>query len=329
MNQRIGLVLAVLIGLLSDLDAQRPVTKELLAHTYSIVARDPQTGEMGVAVQSHWFSVGSLVSWAEAGAGAIATQSFINPAFGPEGLQLLKEGKSAAEALTILIAGDDGRDFRQLAIVDTRGRIATHTGKKCIPAAGHQQGEFFSVQANMMLGDKVWPAMARAFSAGKGPLAERMLAALEAGEGAGGDIRGRQSAAILVVKGKATGKVWQDRVIDLRVEDHDRPLVEMRRILHLYRAYEHMNAGDLAVEKNDMDAALREYGAAEAMIPDNLEMKYWRAVALANKNRLAEALPVFKAIFRKDPNWRTLTERLPGVGLLVVKPDELQRLLEQ
>lgn len=303
--------------------------KEPLVHTYSIVARDPQTGQMGVAVQSHWFSVGSVVSWAEAGVGAVATQSFVNPAFGQEGLKLLKEGRSAAEALSIMIEGDEGRDYRQLAVIDARGRTATHTGKKCIPAAGHFQGESFSVQANMMLNEKVWPAMAQAFTSSQGPLAERMLAALEAGERAGGDIRGKQSAAILVVRGNPTGKIWLDREIDLRVEDHEKPLEEIKRILRLYRAYEHMNNGDVAVEKNDMDGALREYGAAEAMFPNNLEMKYWHAIALANKKRLEEALPLFKAIFQKDPNWRTLTERLPGVGLLLLSPEELRKLLSQ
>jgi uncharacterized Ntn-hydrolase superfamily protein len=302
---------------------------EPLVHTYSIVARDPNTGEMGVAVQSHWFSVGSIVSWAEPGVGAIATQSFVNVSFGPRGLELVKEGKTAQEALDILIQSDDGRDVRQLAIVDTKGNIAVWTGKSCIPEAGHIQGDHYSVQANLMLKKSVWPAMAEAFESSKGqPLAERMIAALEAAEGQGGDIRGKQSASILIVRGESTGKIWEDRLIDLRVEDHLNAVQEIKRILKVYRAYEHMNAGDVALEENDVDGALREYGAAEAMFPENLEMKYWHAVSLVNIGRFEDALPIFKGIFKKDNNWRVLTQRLPGVGLLNVEEIELKGILD-
>lgn len=298
-----------------------------LAHTFSIVARDTETGEMGVAVQSHWFSVGSIVSWAEAGVGAIATQSFVNVSFGPGGLELLKAGKTAQEALKILIDADEGRDVRQLAIIDANGNVAAYTGKKCIPEAGHIVGDNFSVQANLMLNDRVWAAMEQAFKQSKGPLAERLIAALEAAQQAGGDIRGKQSAAILVVKGKSTGKVWEDRLIDLRVEDHPEPIKEIKKLLKIFRAYEHMNAGDLAIEKNDIQGALKAYGAAEEMFPDNLEMKYWHAVSLANVGMVGESLPIFKAIFEKDENWKTLTQRLPAVGLLTVSDRDLQRIL--
>lgn len=300
-----------------------------LVHTYSIVARDPETGDMGVAVQSNWFSVGSLVTWAEAGVGAIATQSFVNPSFGPRGLELLKQGKTAQEVLRILIDSDEGRSVRQLAIVDAKGNVAAHTGDKCIPAAGHAVGEQFSVQANLMLNDKVWPAMHKAFKESKGPLAERMITALEAGQSVGGDIRGKQSAAILVVKAQATGKIWEDRMIELRVEDHAEPVLEIRRLLNMYRAYELMNKGDLAVEHNEMDKAMMYYGGAEKMFPDNLEMQYWHAVALANAGKLNDALPMFKKIFAKEKNWRILTERLPGVGLLTVKPEDYKSILAQ
>ncbi len=298
-----------------------------LAHTFSIVARDPGTGEMGVAVQSHWFSVGSLVSWAEAGVGAIATQSFINASFGPRGLELLKQGKTAQEALKILIDSDEGREVRQLAIIDANGNIAAYTGKKCIPAAGHHIGDNFSVQANLMLNDSVWPAMTKAFEESEGPLAERMIAALEAAQNAGGDIRGKQSAAILVVRGKSTGKVWEDRLIDLRVEDHPEPVKEIKRVLKVFRAYEYMNAGDLAIEKNNVQGALKAYGTAEEMFPDNLEMKYWHAVSLANVGMVDDALPLFKKIFSKDKNWHILTKRLPGVGLLKVSEKDMNRIL--
>jgi len=293
-----------------------------LAHTYSIVARDPVTDEMGVAVQSHWFSVGSIVGWGEAGVGVVATQSFVNPSFGIRGLDLLKAGKSPQEAVDELIASDEGRDVRQLAILDSKGGTAAYTGKNCIPDAGDLNKENYSVQANLMLNDKVWPAMSKAFEESKGPLPERMIAALEAAQEVGGDIRGKQSASILIVKGESTGKVWEDRAIDLRVEDHIEPIKELKRLLEVYRAYEHMNKGDLAVEKNDMQLALKEYSTAEEMFPDNLEMKFWHAVTLANNNKLDEALPLFKEVFSKDPNWKTLIKRLPKVGLLKAEDSE-------
>jgi len=199
-------------------------------HTYSIVARDPKTGEMGVAVQSHWFSVGSIVSWAEAGVGAVATQSFVQPAYGPRGLLSMRSGVGAKEALKKLVAGDADEAVRQVAFVDAEGRVAAHTGARCIQAAGHHVGEGYSVQANMMLNADVVPAMARAFEGSAGrALAERLVLTLEAAQAAGGDIRGKQSAALLVVRAEATGNVWEDRLVDLRIEDHPTPVKEMRR----------------------------------------------------------------------------------------------------
>jgi uncharacterized Ntn-hydrolase superfamily protein len=298
-----------------------------LAHTFSIVAEDSAAGEMGVAVQSHWFSVGSVVSWAEAGAGALATQSFVNVSYGPRGLALLKQGKTAEEVVRILTGSDEARDLRQLAVVDTRGNVAAWTGGRCIREAGHRTGGRFSCQANMMLNGRVWPAMADAFEKAEGPLAERMVAALEAGQAAGGDIRGRQSAAILVVRMRATDRPWEDRLIDLRVEDHPAPIPELKRLLRVFRAYEHMNAGDLATEKNEIPKALFEYKTAEDMFPANLEMKYWHAVMLANTGRVSESLPIFRSVFRKDPNWRLLTERLPEAGQLNVAEDQLRIIL--
>ena len=295
-------------------------------HTYSIVARDPRTGEMGVAVQSHWFSVGSIVSWAEAGVGAVATQSFVDPSYGRNGLELMRGGSAAGDALKSLLARDEGRDVRQVAMVDARGRVAAHTGAKCIEAAGHRTGESYSVQANMMSNARVWPAMSRAFEAAQGDLAERMLAALDAAERAGGDIRGRQSASLIVVKAESSGKPWVDRIFDLRVDDHPQPLSELRRLVRLQRAYNHMNAGDLAVEHKDNEAALREYSAAQKLVPDNLEMAYWHAVALVNMNRTDEALPIFRRVFSADPNWRTLTTRLPKAGILPDDPRLIRRI---
>ncbi len=302
---------------------------EPLAHTYSIVARDPQTGEMGVAVQSHWFSVGSIVAWGEAGVGVVATQSFVNPSFGQRGLELLKTGKTAQEVVDLLIESDEGRDVRQLAIVDSKGNSAGYTGAKCISEAGHIVGDGYSVQANMMLNNTVWGEMSKAFENTTGPLAERLVAALEAAQNVGGDIRGKQSACLLVVKGNATGNLWEDRLIDLRVEDNPNPVVEIKRLLSVYRAYEHMNKGDLAVEKNDMKLAMDEYNAAMKMFPENLEMKYWTAVTLANTGGVEKALPMFKEIFAADKNWKELTERLPSVGLLNVSNEILNKILAQ
>lgn len=299
-----------------------------LAHTYSIVAIDPETGDMGVAVQSHWFSVGTIVSWAEAGVGAIATQSFVNASFGPKGLELLKNGLTPQQVVDKLISEDEGRDFRQLAVLDSKGNVAAYTGKNCIQPAGHITGKGYSVQANLMMNDKVWPAMSKAFENSKGSLAERLLITLEAAQSVGGDIRGKQSAAILVVRAKPTGKVWEDRLVDLRVDDSVEPLKEMRRLLRVHEAYQHMNNGDLAVEKNDMTKAMEEYSAAMKMFPNNLEMKYWTAVALANKGNLKEALPLFKEIFKKDKNWKTLTPRLIPNGLLTVDEKTLKEILK-
>jgi uncharacterized Ntn-hydrolase superfamily protein len=283
---------------------------------------------MGVAVQSHWFSVGTIVSWGEAGVGVIATQSFVNASFGPKGLELLKSGMTPQQVVDKLINEDEGRDFRQLAILDSKGNVAAYTGKNCIQPAGHLTGKGYSVQANLMMNDKVWPAMAKAFENSKGSLAERLLIALEAAQSVGGDIRGKQSAAILVVRAKSTGKVWEDRLVDLRIDDSNEPLKEMRRLLKVHQAYQHMNNGDLAVEKNDMAKAMEEYSAAMKMFPNNLEMKYWTAVALANKGNLKEALPLFKEIFKKDKNWKTLTPRLIPNGLLTVDEKTLKEILK-
>lgn len=298
------------------------------AHTYSIIARDPETGEMGVAVQSHWFSVGSIVTWGEAGVGVVATQSFVNPSFGPRGLQMLKDGMTAPEVVDRLIELDEGRDVRQLAILDVNGNVKAYTGKNCIPGAGHIVGENYSVQANLMLNDLVWGAMSEAFENTKGPLAERMLAALQAAQDIGGDIRGKQSAAILIVKEKSSGKVWEDRLIDLRVEDHPEPVKEIKRLLKVHRAYEHMNNGDLAVEHGNMELAMQEYSAAEEMFPENEEMKYWHAVTLVNNGELEKALLLFKDVFLKNENWKTLTPRLVPVGLLNVSDEELKTILD-
>ena len=298
-------------------------------HTFSIVARDPGTGELGVAVQSHWFSVGSIVPWAEAGVGAVATQSFVDPSYGKLGLDLMRAGRSAPDALKALLAGDEGRDVRQVAMIDANGNVDAWTGSKAVPAAGNIVGKNYSVQANLMLNDKVWPAMSRAFEETKGDLADRMLAALDAAQEAGGDIRGRQSAALIVVTGKPTGKPWADKIFDLRVDDSPEPLKELRRLVVLQRAYNHMNAGDLAVEKKDNEGALREYSAAERLVPYSAEMIYWHAVALVNMGHVDDALPLFSKVFAIDKNWATLTPRLSEVGLLPSDAKLIERILRE
>ena len=299
-------------------------------HTYSIVARDPATGELGVAVQSHAFSVGSGVSWAEAGVGAVATQSFIDPSYGPLGLDLMRAGRSAPDALKGLIAGDDGRDVRQVAMVDASGRVAAHTGVKCIPSAGQHVGNGYSVQANLMDNDGVWPAMAKAFEAGKGDLAERMLQALEAAQAAGGDIRGMQSAALLVVKGVSSGKPYagQDKIFDLCVEDNPQPLAELRRLVNFQRANNLASDGDRYFEKKDHAAALKAYAAAEALVPDFAEMAFWHAVALANTGKVDDSLPIFAKAYRLDPVLRKLPPRLAKAGLLPDDPKAIARIVE-
>jgi uncharacterized Ntn-hydrolase superfamily protein len=300
-----------------------------LAHTFSIVARDAKTGEMAVGVQSHWFSVGTAVPWGEAGVGVVATQSFVNKSYGPKGLALIKAGKTAPEALQELLAQDEAREVRQVAMIDTNGNVNAHTGKNCIDYASQIVGKNFSVQSNMMLNNKVCPAMAKAFEASEGkPLAERILIALQAAQSVGGDIRGKQSAAILVVAGKSTGQIWTDRLIDLRVDDNDLPLVEMERLLKLFRAYEHMDKGDLATEKNDMKLAMEEYGAAMKMFPKNLEMQYWTAITLANNKKVKEAGIMLQKIYKQDANWRELTKRLPKVNLLTVSEMDLKELIK-
>ena len=301
--------------------------KEPFAHTFSIVARDSATGDMAVAVQSHWFSVGAVVSYAKAGVGVVATQSFVDKSYGTNGLHLMAQKIPANEVLQTLLKKDSGREVRQVAMIDRNGIVAAHTGKNCIDYAKHIAGDNFSVQSNMMLTNNVCEAMAKAFKESYGqPLANRVLAALNGGQAAGGDIRGKQSAVILVVSGNPNVEEWNERLVDLRVDDSSEPLKEMDRLLRLHDAYEHMNNGDLAVEKNDMSKAMDEYNAAMKMFPENVEMKYWTAITLANNQQVDKAVSMLQEIYKKDANWRELTKRLPKVNLLTVSPEALKLL---
>jgi uncharacterized Ntn-hydrolase superfamily protein len=317
---------AILIALLSvytglcragaaAVSAVRPV------NTYSIVARDPATGQLGVAVQSHWFSVGELVPWAEAGVGAVATQSFVDVRYGRAGLELMASGVPAAATLAQLLKADPAPGVRQVGMIDAQGRIAQHTGKQCIRYAGHLAGENFAVQANLMEAEGVPEAMAAAYRDAHGTLAQRMLAALEAAQALGGDLRGKQSAALLVVAGERGKHPGDGRLVDLHIEDHSTPLKELHRLLTLHTAYQHMNHGDHALESRDVDGALVYYGQAQALVPGNMEMKFWHAVALVNAGRVPESLPLFTHVFHADNDWRELE-----AGLLQADPATTQRI---
>ncbi len=306
---------------------QKPALRFPLAHTYSIVAQDAVTGDMGVAVQSHWFSVGSVVAWGEPGIGVVATQSMVEMSYGPKGLALMRAGIPAPAALTALLQADEGRESRQVAFLDAGSRVAVHTGGRCIAEAGHESGQGFSVQANMMKYATVWPAMAKAYRETPGDLVERMLAAMDAAQACGGDIRGQQSASILIVKGKPTGSLSEDIIMDLRVEDHPQPLVELRRLVNIHRAYTYMNMGDAYLVENNVSAALQAYKTAAEMAPDMAELPFWHAVTLADMGRVEEARPIFRDVFARNPDWALLVQRLPKAGLLKDDPDLLARIL--
>ncbi len=297
-------------------------------HTYSIVAYDQDTGEFGVAVQSHWFSVGSLVPWAKAGVGAVATQSFVKVEYGPEGLALMEEGKSAKEALEILIAKDKGEAVRQVAMIDSKSRVAVHTGKNCIYAAGHKVGKNYSVQANLMEKESVWTAMAMAFEITKGDLSEKMMASLEAAEKEGGDIRGKQSAAMLIVSGEPTGISWKDVVMDIRIDDNPDPLKELKRLIRIHKAYQCANKGDHYLEIGEINNALVEYDKASVLYPENPELPYWLAITLAGIGNLEKALPIFSKVFKEEPRLKLMTPRLVNVGLLPDDKDILEKIME-
>lgn len=284
-------------------------------NTFSIVARDPVTGDLGVAVQSHWFSVGPLVAWAEPGVGAIATQSLVDPSYGPKGLALMRDGVPAKDAMTQLIALDKQREQRQLGFVDASGSAATFTGAQAIAHAGGYTGNGFAVQANLMANDRVVPAMRAAFESTRGDLAARLLAALEAAQQAGGDIRGCQSAAILIV-GAKRANAWEGRKLDLRVEDNPAPLVELRRLMQLARAYDQLNRGDLLLEQGDMAGANAAYGEAGKLEPDHAEIAFWRGLTWAARGDFDRAAPFLKQAFAADRAWLELVRRMPAAGLL-------------
>jgi uncharacterized Ntn-hydrolase superfamily protein len=284
--------------------------------TYSIVARDPSTGDLGVAVQSHYFGVGPVVPWLRPGVGAVATQAMVEIGYGPKALDLLAGGMAPEEALAQLTAADERAFSRQVAIVDASGRVAAHTGERCIAEAGHRTGDGWSVQANMMTNATVPDAMADAFAAADvdgADLATRLLAALDAAEAEGGDIRGRQSAALVVVKGDPATPPWE-RHVDVRVDDSPEPLVELRRLVGVRRAYLTFDADHVALAGNP-------------------ELRFWQALALATSSdgsaaKVDEARAILDRIYADDDRWRELLRRLPAAGTFPDDPDLLAALTD-
>jgi putative CocE/NonD family hydrolase len=310
-----------------DSKGEDPSRPSQLAHTYSIVARDSETGEMGVAVQTHYFGVGSRVMWAEPGIGAVATQSFIEPAYGPNGLKLMRSGKDAGEALATLVSADAHANVRQVGMVDANGNVANHTGQKSIAEFCDIAGAAYTVQANLMWKPTVCEAMSKAYESADGDLAERLMIALEAAEGEGGDIRGKQSAGILVVSGDASQPSWDGRVVDLRIEDHAEPLIELRRLLTIARAYRLMDEGDDFMTEADLIHATAAYGKASELVPDNHELIFWHALTLAAAGQVDDSLPLFDKAFDMWPKWRELVQRMPASGLLPDDPELMQRII--
>ncbi len=330
MSLRSALFAGLALLLLVPAQAQQRLSPTRPVATYSIVARDSTTGQLGVAVQSHWFSVGAIVPWAEPGVGAVATQSFVDPRYGPLGLELMAQGRTASEALDALVSTDGGRAVRQVAMVDAEGRVAAHTGANAVEAAGHYTGAQFAAQANMMKRATVWDAMAEAYESADGDLADRLIAALEAAQSEGGDIRGQQSAALLVVRAEPTGHPWSDRLFDLRVEDHATPVQELKRLVRLQRAYHKLNEGDERVTRGDIEGAMESYRAAMDLVPDEAtdgEAPFWVGITLASEGRVDEALPYLQRAYAQREQWTELVPRLPDAGLLPDDPALIDRLV--
>jgi uncharacterized Ntn-hydrolase superfamily protein len=277
--------------------------------TYSIIAHDTKTGQFGVAVQTHWFGVGALVPWAETGVGAVATQADVDMSYGSLGLMLMRAGKSAQQAIDALLSADNEQETRQVAMIDAHGSIAVHTGSRCIAEAGHVVGNGFSVQGNLLESNKVWPKMAEAFDIAQGDLPERLLTALEAGEDAGGDVRGKQSAALLVVP-SPDDPLGSDAIVNVRVDDHARPLRELRRVFTVRRAYQWVSEATHAIKNGDIDEARRIYVNLRGLVVGTREPLFWYATALVEAGHVDEALITFGEVFAVEPVWKELIDRL-------------------
>lgn len=307
---------------------QKPANSDKFAHTFSIIAQDPVTGDMAVGVQSHWFSVGTAVPWGKSGVGVVATQSFVNERYGHEGLELMQKGLNAKEAMEKLKKEDVGVHYRQVAMLSRNGTISAFTGEKCVEAALHLIGDHYSIQANMMEDENVVYAMRQAFEENDDlDLAERIVVAMKAAQSSGGDIRGKQSSALIVVGKDPAEHPWLDKKIDLRVDDHKTPVEELSRLLNSHRAYEFMASGDVAMENKDAEAALKAYNFAEKLLPNNEEIKFWKAVALVNSNQVKMSIPIFERLFINDKRWQRLLKRLPESDLISIEKSALDYLL--
>ncbi|MDQ6682034.1 MAG: DUF1028 domain-containing protein [Chloroflexota bacterium] len=296
--------------------------------TYSIVARDPATGRLGIAVHSHYLVVGPPVVWAEAGVGAIATQASVDISFGPIGLELLRNGRSAEKVVAALVASDTQPEDRQLGVVDAKGTAASYTGPRCIPAAGNIAGEGYTVQGNLLERETCWPAMARAYGAATDeglPFAERLLRALEAAEAEGGDVRGRQSAAMVIVSGELHAAGWRGRLLDLRVDDHPDPVPELRRLVALHDAYDLLSdEGDAARAGT---AESDRYAEARRRAPEAMELAFWMGVEQALRGEVEAGRQEIQTAIAADARWRTTLEHLAASGHLGEDPSLLDRLL--
>lgn len=295
--------------------------------TYSIVARDKKTGYLGVAVQSHYFSVGPVVPWARSGVGAVATQSMVEMKYGPLGLELMSGGKSASEALESLLRTDPKSDTRQVGMVDARGAVATHTGSRCIDYAGHATGDGFTCQANLMSNDTIWGEMKKAYENNSSlEFPERLLATLEAAENAGGDARGKQSVAILIVSSEIHPNPWMGRVLELRVEDNPNPLEELSRLIRLKRSYDLADKGDDLLTSGKVREAGDAYAKALEFAPGNEEILYWKGVTYLGSSLNDEGVSILKEIFRNNKNWVMITKSLLRKGL-IAKSKEIEVLV--
>lgn len=323
-----GLITAIAVLLLVASGFAGEVVPLHPVNTFSIVCYDSTTGQFGAAVQSHWFKVADVI-WAEAGVGAVATQSLADFTYGPLGLKMMLMGRTAPQALAGLIEADPNSAVRQVAMIDAQGNVVAHTGEKCIAEAGHHTGVGYSVQANLMEKNTVWNAMAEAFENTEGDLADRMMAALEAAQAEGGDIRGKQSAAMIVVRGHPTGQPWRDKLVDLRVDDSPEPLVELRRLLNITRAYDKMNEGDELLAEEKYDEAADAYAKAAELAPGNMEILFWHAATLATIDQVERSLPIFKEVFVAEPNWRLVVPRLAAADLLPDDSAMIARILAQ
>jgi len=297
-----------------------------LASTFSIVAFDPMTKDLGVAVQSRYFSVGSVVPWAEAGVGAIATQSFVNVSYGPRGLQFLKEGLNVDEVIGRITRDDEGKDFRQLGIVDSKGNASAFTGSRCLEWAGSRVGKNYAAQGNILAGEDVMKGMVEKFESTKGELADKLVAALEGGQEGGGDARGRQSAALLVVRKNVGRAGYGDRYIDLRVEDHPEPIVELRRLLVMHRVYRLIDDGEEKMATGDLDSGLSLIREAVSLGPTIDDAHVDLGIIYLKLGRKDEALKSFRQALKLNPRMKTMIKQLPGAGLMERDPEVFREL---